>query len=116
MSFEAGLRSTSTPTRYVTGALSFEGRWYVLPWLGLSFVLARVEGGFRVGNQQVLDDAPGVHGSQGSQYFFQAGSRLGVAVSAGLLDLLIQAPTLAWQEQPFSTREILSGRLALRFY
>jgi hypothetical protein len=37
-------------------------------------------------------------------------------VSAGLLDLLIQAPTLAWQEQPFSTREILSGRLALRFY
>jgi hypothetical protein len=32
-----------------------------------------------------------------------------VALSAGLLDLLIQA-------QPFSTREILSGRLSLRFY
>jgi hypothetical protein len=115
-SLEFGLRSTSPETSYVTAAAAAELRWYFLPSLGLSFVPVRIEGGPKVRGMAITDDAPGVHGSQGDQYFLQAGSRFGVALSAGMVDFLVQAPTLAWQASPFDTGEALSVRLAIRLY
>jgi hypothetical protein len=44
-----------------------------------------------------------------------ASSRVGLALSAGMLDLLVQAPSLAWRgNRPFDTGEILTLRLALQ--
>jgi hypothetical protein len=38
-----------------------------------------------------------------------------MALSAGMIDLLVQAPTLAWQSHhPFDTGEILTLRVSLR--
>ena len=114
-SLEIGLRSTSKDTSYLTATGAVEFRWYLFKALGLSLVPVRVEAGSKVRGLAVADDAPGVHGSRpGGQYFLQAGSRLGVGLSAGMVDLLVQAPTLAWQASPFNTREILSLRVALR--
>jgi hypothetical protein len=111
---EIGLRSTSPDTSYLTAAGAVEVRWSFTRLLGLSFVPARIEGGPKIRGISIGDNAPGVHGSPGGQYFLQAGSRLGLALSAGMIDLLVQAPTLGWQANPFDTGEILSLRLALR--
>jgi len=46
--------------------------------------------------------------------YLQAGSRFGVTLSAGMIDLLVQAPTLAWRIRPFDTGEIVSLSVALR--
>jgi hypothetical protein len=63
----------------------------------------------------IPDFAPGTHGSPGHQYFLQVGSRVGVALSAGMVDLLLQAPTLAWQaHRPLDTGEIVTLRVSLR--
>lgn len=114
-SLEVGLRSTSSDTSYLTAAGAIEVRWYFVHSLGLSLVPVRIEGGPKVRGIAVSDDAPGVHGgSPGSQYYLQAGSRIGVALSAGMVDVLVQAPTLAWQASPFNTGEVISLRLALR--
>ena len=113
-SLEVGLRSTSQDTSYLTAAGAVELRWYFARWLGLSVVPARVEGGPKVRGQVVVDDAPGVHGAAGRGYYLQAGSRLGLTLSAGMVDLLVQAPTIAWQPRPFDTGEGLSLRVAFR--
>ena len=115
-SMEIGLRSTSPDTSYLTAAAAVELRWYFIKALGLSFVPVRIEGGPKVRGKAIADDAPGVHGSQGDQYYLQAGTRVGVALSAGMVDFLVQAPTLAWQASPFDTGEVLSLRLAIRLH
>ncbi len=111
---EMGLRNTSSQTSYLTAAAAVELRWYFVRSVGVSFVPARVEGGPKVRGISTDDTAPGVHGSPPDQYYLQAGTRLGVAFSLGMVDLLIQAPTLAWQARPFNTGEILTLRVALR--
>jgi hypothetical protein len=50
----------------------------------------------------------------GSQYYFQAGSRLGIAFNAGIVDILVQGPTIAWSSDPFAANEILSVALSIR--
>jgi len=111
---EIGLRSTSPDTSYLTAAGAVELRWSFTRLLGLSFVPVRIEGGPKIRGVSIDDTAPGVRGSPGGHYFLQAGSRIGLALSAGMVDLLVQAPMLAWQASPFDTGEILSLRLALR--
>ncbi len=113
-SLEIGPRSTTSDTSYLTIAGAVELRWYFVRSLGFSFVPVRIEGGPKVSGIAVADVAPGVRGSPRNQYYLQAGSRLGVAFSAGMVDLLVQAPTLAWQARPFDTGEILSLCVALR--
>lgn len=113
-SLEVGLRSTGADTSYLTAAGAVEVRWYFAKSFGLSFVPVRIEGGPKVRGIPISDGAPGVQGSPRGQYYLQAGSRLGVVLSAGMVDVLVQAPTLAWQASPFDTGEILSLRLGFR--
>jgi hypothetical protein len=114
-SLEVGLRNTSPATSYLTAAAAFEVRWNFSKVLGLSIVPVRIEGGPMVRGVALADQAPGVHGRPGSQYFLMAGSRVGVALSAGMVDVLVQAPMLSWRaSRPFNTGEILSLRVALR--
>lgn len=109
-----GVRSTSPDTSYLTLTGALEVRWYFLPWLGLSIVPVRIEGGPKVRGTSIDDVSTGVRGSPPNQYYLQAGSRIGVALSAGMVELLVQAPTLAWQVSPFDTGEILSLNLGFR--
>ena len=109
-----GARSTSGDSGYLTGIFSLDFRWYVLQVLGLSVVPVRIEGGPKIRGESELDTSRDVHGSQGSQYYFQAGSRLGIVFSAGIVDILVEAPTLAWRSDPFKTGEILSIHLGFR--
>ena len=37
-----------------------------------------------------------------------------MALTAGMIEVLVQAPTLAWQASPFDTGEILSLNLGFR--
>jgi hypothetical protein len=48
------------------------------------------------------------------QYYLQVGSRLGVAFSAGLVDVLLQAPTLPWRSDPWNTGEILTFQMGIK--
>ncbi len=105
---------TSGPASYLTAAASVEWRWYFLGLLGLSVVPARVEYGPRISGGDYADPSPYVHGTPPHQYYFQAGSRLGIALNAGLVDLLVQAPTLAWGSQPFQGGEILSFQIGVK--
>jgi hypothetical protein len=109
-----GHRVTSGESKYLTGTLGATVRWYVLKILGLSLTPVRVEYGPKVRGDEELDASPGVHGDLGSQYYFQAGTRLGVALNAGIVDLLLEGPTLAWDSSPFSAKEILSIRIGIR--
>jgi hypothetical protein len=111
---EMGLRNTSPDTSYLTLTGALEVRWNFLAWLGLSIVPVRVEGGPKVRGISIDDPSTGVRGSPPNQYYLQAGSRIGVALSAGMIELLVQAPTLAWQASPFDTGEILSLNLGFR--
>jgi hypothetical protein len=113
-SLEIGVRNTSPETSYLTFTGAAEVRWYFVRSLGISFVPVRVEGGPKVRGIATEDTAPGVRGSPPGQYYLQAGSRLGVVLSAGMIDVLVQAPTLAWQASPFNTGEILSLSLGFR--
>lgn len=113
-SLSFGARATTGESAYLTGAFALDLRWYPLRVLGLSVVPVRVEGGPKVRGQDELDTSPGVHGAEGSQYYFQAGSRLGLAFNAGIVDILVQGPTLAWSSSPFAAREILSVQLSIR--
>ena len=113
-SLEAGIRSTSPDTSYLTFTGALEFRWYFVGSFGVSLVPVRVEGGPKVRGIAVDDTAPGVHGSVGSQFYLQAGSRLGLVLSAGLIDVLVQAPTLAWRTYPFDGGEIISLSLGFR--
>jgi hypothetical protein len=113
-SLSIGARTTSGESAYLTGAFGLDLRWYPLGVLGLSLTPVRVEGGPKVRGDAELDPSPGVHGPEGSQYYFQAGSRLGIAFNAGIIDILVQGPTLAWSSSPFAAREILSVALSIR--
>ena len=56
-----------------------------------------------------------MHGSEAaSQHYFQAGSRLGIAFNAGIIDLLVEAPTIAWRSHPFNAHEVLTFSLGIR--
>jgi hypothetical protein len=113
-SLSIGARRTVGDSAYLTGAFGLDLRWYPVRVLGLSLTPVRVEGGPSVRGGDELDDSPGVHGKLGSQYYFQAGSRIGVAFNAGIIDILVQGPTLAWSSTPFAAKEILSVALSIR--
>jgi len=113
-SLSIAARRTSGESTYLTGIVSADLRWYVLRVLGLSLTPVRLEGGPKIRGKDELDTSPGVHGSPGSQYYFQPGSRLGIAFNAGIIDILVQAPTLAWTSHPFAAHEILSAHLGIR--
>ncbi len=113
-SLEMGVRNTSPDTSYLTLTGALEVRWNFLAWLGLSIVPVRIEGGPKVRGIPIDDPSTGARGSPPNQYYLQAGSRIGVALSAGMIELLVQAPTLAWQASPFDTGEILSLNLGFQ--
>jgi hypothetical protein len=113
-SLEAGLRSPTSRTSFLTAAVALEFRWYFIKALGLSIVPVRIEGGPKVRGVAIADAASGVRGPAGSQFFLQPASRLGLALSAGVVDLLVQAPSLAWQARPFNTGEVLSLCVAIQ--
>ncbi|HMF08450.1 MAG TPA: hypothetical protein VKJ00_04895 [Thermoanaerobaculia bacterium] len=114
VSLEIGSRRTSGESTYLTGVLAAGLRWYVLGPLGLSFTPVRIEGGPKIRATSENDTSPDVHGSPGSQYYFQAGTRLGIAFNAGIVDLLVEAPTLVWRSQPFNAHEILTFGIGIR--
>ena len=113
-SLSIGARRTVGDSAYLTGAFALDLRWYPLRVLGLSLTPVRVEGGPKLRGGDVFDGSPGVHGELGSQYYFQAGSRIGVAFNAGIIDILVQGPTIAWSSTPFASKEILSVALSFR--
>jgi hypothetical protein len=113
-SLAIGARTTSGESGYLTGVCSVGLRWYVLRVLGLSITPVRIEGGPKIRGKDEIDPSPDVHGSPGNQYYFQAGTRLGIAFNAGIVDLLVEAPTLAWRSHPFNNGEVLSFSLAIR--
>jgi hypothetical protein len=113
-SLAVGARATSGESSYVTFILAGSVRWYALGPFGLSLTPVRVEGGPKVAGRTDADSAPGVHGTGRDQYYLEAGSRLGLAFNAGIVDVLIEAPTLAWRSSPFSAGEVLSARVAIR--
>ena len=105
---------TSGESKYLTGTLAATVRWYALKVLGLALTPVRVEYGPKVHGESEFDTSPGVHGDAGSQYYFQAGTRLGVMLNLGIFDILVEGPTLAWDSSPFAAKEILSFRLGIR--
>jgi hypothetical protein len=113
-SLSIGVRATSGESGYLTGVFSLGVRWYLVRVLGLSLTPVRIEGGPKVRGKEEADASHDVHGDPGSQYYFQAGSRLGIALSMGAVDILVEAPTLAWRSDPFKTGEILSMHLGFR--
>jgi len=113
-SLSIGARNTSGESQYLTGVLGLGVRWYALRVLGLSLTAVRLEGGPKIRGKDEIDSSPDVHGEAGSQYYFQAGTRLGIALNAGIVDILVEAPTLAWRSQPFTVGEILSIHLGFR--
>jgi hypothetical protein len=110
----AGLRKTSGESMYSTGTAAFGLRWYFLGPLGVSVTPVRVEGGPKVLGKGEADVSVGVHGSLGSEYYLLAGSRAGLAVRFGVLDLLLDSPTIAWNSDPFGAHELLSFTLGVR--
>jgi hypothetical protein len=108
------MRNTSGDSGYLTGVLGADIRWFFARPLGLSFTAVRVEGGPKIRGNSEVDTSPCVHGDAGSQYYLQAGSRLGVILSVGIFDLLVEGPTLAWTSTPFASKEILSVRLGIQ--
>jgi hypothetical protein len=99
--------------RYLTGAVGTELRWYPVSILGVSLVPVRLEAGLRISGTGV-DSSRDVQPYGGGRSYLQVGSRIGVALRAGIIDLLIQAPTLAWRSNPWSTTEIATFRLGVR--
>ena len=114
VSLAVGHRVTSGESKYLTGTFAASVRWYALKVVGLALTPVRVEYGPKVRGDEEVDTSPGVHGNPGSQYYFQAGTRLGVMLNLGIFDLLVEGPTLAWQSFPFAAKEILSFRLGIR--
>ena len=114
VSLAAGFRNTSGDSTYFTGTLGLGIRWYFLGPLGLSVTAVRVESGPKVRGQGETDASAGVHGPPGSEYYFLAGSRVGLALRLGIIELLVDSPTIAWTSDPFGTNEILSFSLGVR--
>ena len=113
-SLSVAARRTSGESAYLTGVFGVEARWYPLRVLGLSVTPVRVEGGPKIRGDEELDTSPGVHGPLGSQYYLQPGSRLGIAFNAGIVDIRVEAPTIAWRSDPFAAHEILNVQLSIR--
>lgn len=113
-SLAVGARRTSGESTYLTGEAGVGLRWYLVRVLGLSVTPLRVEGGPKIRGDEELDASPGVHGALGGQYYLQGGSRVGVAFNAGIVDILVEAPTIAWSSHPFAAHEILSVQLSIR--
>ena len=114
LSLLVGHRVTSGDSKYLTGTFAASLRWYALKVLGLALTPVRVEYGPKVRGDEEFDTSAGVHGDAGSQYYFQAGTRLGLVLNAGIIDILVEGPTLAWDSSPFAAKEILSFRLGIR--
>jgi len=114
ISLALGARRTSGESAYLTGVFAVGMRWYALGPLGLSLTPVRIEGGPKIRGSSEDDPSPDVHGSPGSQYYFQAGTRAGIAFNAGIIDILVEAPTLAWRSHPFSGGEIVTFGLGIR--
>ncbi len=114
LSLSVGARATSGEVTYLTGIVSAALRWYALGPLGLSLTPVRVEGGPKAAGRTENDPSPDVHGSGRGQYYLQAGTRLGIALNAGIVDLLVEGPTLAWRSDPFNAGEVVSIRLGIR--
>ena len=114
LSLSAGFRNTSGDSTYFTGTLGLGLRWYCLGPLGLSVTGVRVEYGPKVRGQDQADASAGVRGPPGGEYYFLAGSRVGLALRLGVIELLIDSPTIAWTSDPFGTNEILSFTLGIR--
>jgi hypothetical protein len=114
LSLALGARRTTGESSYLTGVLGIGFRWYMLGPLGLSLTPVRIEGGPKIQGGAEDDLSPDVHGSPGSQYYFQAGTRAGVAFNAGIVDILVEAPTLAWRAHPFNTGEVVTFGLGIR--
>ena len=112
--FSAGFRNTSGDSTYLTAAAGLGVRWYFLGPLGLSVTPIRVEAGPKVRGTGQVDPSTGAQGTPGSEYYLLAGSRAGIALRLGVLDLLVDSPTLAWSSDPFGTHEILSFTLGIR--
>lgn len=110
----AGFRNTSGESTYLTGTFGLGIRWYFLGPLGLSVTPLRLEAGPKVRGRGQTDGSTGTHGGPGSEYYFLAGSRAGIALRLGLLDLLVDSPTVAWTSDPFGAHEILSFTLGIR--
>jgi hypothetical protein len=113
-SVSIGARRTAGEFTYLTGAVALDLRWYPLGVLGFALTPVRVEGGPRIRGGDLIDGSPGIHGGEGSQYYFQAGSRIGIAFNAGIIDIFVQGPTIAWSSSPFAAKEILSVALSFR--
>jgi hypothetical protein len=114
VSLSAGVRNTTGESSYLTGTLGLGVRWYVLGPLGLSVTAVRLESGPKIRGKSETDPSTGVHGPPGSEYYFLAGSRLGLALRLGIIELLVDSPTIAWTSEPFGTHEILSFTLGIR--
>ncbi|HET9793023.1 MAG TPA: hypothetical protein VFS34_01075, partial [Thermoanaerobaculia bacterium] len=114
VSLGVGNRRTSGDSTYFTGAFAASLRWYALGPLGVALTPVRVEYGPKVSGKSEIDPSPGVHGSPGSPYYFSAGSRLGFAFNAGIMDILLEGPTLTWESSPFAADEILTIRIGFR--
>jgi hypothetical protein len=114
VSLSAGVRNTTGDSSYLTGTAALGIRWYVLGPLGLSVTAVRVESGPKIRGKSETDPSTGVHGPPGSEYYFLAGSRLGLALRLGIIELLVDSPTIAWTSEPFGAHEILSFTLGIR--
>jgi hypothetical protein len=114
LSLSAGFRNTSGDSTYLTFTAGLGVRWYFLGPLGLSITAVRVEAGPKVRGTGETDDSTGVHGAPGSEYYLLAGSRIGLALRLGVLELLVDSPTIAWTSEPFGAHEILSFTLGIR--
>jgi len=110
----AGLRNTSGESGYVTGTLGLGVRWYFLGPLGLTVTPILIEGGPKIHGTDETDTSAGVHGSPGSEYYLVVGSRVGLALRLGFIDLLVDGPTIAWTSDPFGAHEILGFTLGIR--
>ncbi len=111
--FEVGFRDTSADFRYLTAVVGVDLRWYPVSLLGVSLVPVRLEAGIEASGTGA-DPALDVQSAGGRQYYFQVGSQLGLAFTAGLVDLVLQAPTLPWRGNVLSTTEILTFRVGIR--
>jgi hypothetical protein len=114
VSFSVGVRNTTGESSYLTGTVGLGVRWYVLGPLGISVTAVRIESGPKIRGKDEVDPSTGVHGPPGSEYYFLAGSRAGLALRLGIVELLVDAPTIAWAPDPFGTHEILSFTLGIR--
>ncbi len=114
LSLGVGTRSTAGDSKYFTGTLAAAVRWYALGPVGLSITPVSLEYGPRVSGKSEIDESPGVHGSADGRYYFRAGSRLGVALNAGIVDILVEGPTLAWDSSPNAAGELVGFRVGFR--